>query len=140
MDNHAPVSARGPGRLNLIGEHTDYNRGLCLPVALNRGVTVAARPLKGNKVDALALDLGERDSFSLDGIDGAEGWRAFVRGTVAELRAAGFEVRAAELQISGDLPRGSGLDQLAAFFCRDGHALHIDMASMDLVEAASAAL
>jgi galactokinase len=183
VDNHAPVRARGPGRLNLIGEHTDYNRGLCLPVALNRGVTVTARTLKGNKVDALALDLRERDSFSLDEPSRAEeGWRAFVRGTVAELRAAGFEVPAAEIQITGDLPRGSGLsssaalesalclallalsdeaadadrlelarlcsrvendwvgartgllDQLAAFFCRKGHALHIDMASMELVD------
>ena len=174
------MRAHGPGRLNLIGEHTDYNDGLCLPVALDRGVTVTARTLEGIKVNALALDLDERDSFSLDAIDRADGWHAFVRGTVAELRAADFELPGAEIEITGNVPRGSGLsssaalesalclallelsgraddadrlelaklcsrvendwvgartgllDQLAAFFCRDGHALRIDMADLDL--------
>src|SRR4051812_37772235 len=105
----AAVTARGPSRVNLIGEHTDYNDGLALPFAIDRGVTVTAEPLGGERIEAHAVDLGERDAFALSGDDGgAEGWRAFVRGTVAELRAAGHAVRPARLEIEGDLPHGSG--------------------------------
>ena len=59
------VRARGPGRVNLIGEHTDYNDGLALPFAIDRGVTVTAEPLSGDRIEARALDLGEEDDFAL---------------------------------------------------------------------------
>ena len=90
------VVAFGPGRVNLIGEHTDYNDGLAMPFAIERGVTVTATPAKRFVVDA--LDLGERDEF--DEPERARGWRAFARGMVAELRAAGFEVAPAHLEIT----------------------------------------
>jgi galactokinase len=110
----AAVTARGPGRVNLIGEHTDYNDGLALPFAIDRGVTVTAEPLDGDRIEAHAADLGERDAFALDDGGSADGWRAFVRGTVAELRAAGHEVHPCRLTIEGDLPHGSGLSSSAA--------------------------
>jgi galactokinase len=108
------VVARGPGRVNLIGEHTDYNDGLALPFAIDRGVTVTAEPLPGDRIEARALDLGEEDAFALEDVEPARGWRAFVRGTVAELRAAGHEVRPCRITIEGDLPHGSGLSSSAA--------------------------
>ena len=108
------VVARGPGRVNLIGEHTDYNDGLALPFAIDRGVTVTAEPLPGDRIEARALDLGEEDAFALEDAEPARGWRAFVRGTVAELRAAGHEVRPCRITIEGDLPHGSGLSSSAA--------------------------
>src|SRR6185437_6344299 len=108
------VRAHGPGRVNLIGEHTDYNDGLCLPFAIARGVTVSAKRIDGDEVIARAHDLGEGDSFALAGPARAEGWRAFVRGTVAELPGAGHDVPAARLEIEGDLPRGAGLSSSAA--------------------------
>ncbi|MBE2314740.1 galactokinase [Solirubrobacter sp. CPCC 204708] len=104
------VRAFGPGRVNLIGEHTDYNDGLAMPFAIERGVTVTAEPARMFTVDA--LDLGERDEF--DAPERAEGWRAFARGMVGELRAAGFDVAPAHLTISGDVPQGSGLSSSAA--------------------------
>jgi galactokinase len=109
------VAAFGPGRVNLIGEHTDYNDGLCLPFAIAQGVTVRAEALGGGRVSAFADDLGERDDFDAAAPprDG-EGWRAFVRGTVGELRAAGHAVGGARLRIAGDLARGSGLSSSAA--------------------------
>jgi len=106
------IRARGPGRVNLIGEHTDYNDGLALPFAIDRGVTVTAEP-GGDAFEVHAADLGERDEFA-EPDRGAEGWRAFVHGTVAELRAAGYEVPPARLTIEGDLPQGSGLSSSAA--------------------------
>ena len=84
------VRARGPGRVNLIGEHTDYNGGLALPFAIDRGVTVTAERHPGDRVQARALDLGEEDDFALAAPERTDGWRAFVRGTVAELTAAGY--------------------------------------------------
>jgi galactokinase len=109
------VVAFGPGRVNLLGEHTDYNDGLCLPFAIARGVTVHAQALEGARVQAHADDLDEDDDFpAADPPRGAEGWRAFVHGTIGELRAAGHEVEGVRLQISGDVPRGAGLSSSAA--------------------------
>jgi len=108
------IRAFGPGRVNLIGEHTDYNGGLALPFAIDRGVTVEAEPLHEPVIRAEALDLGERDEFPLADPPAADGWRAFVRGVAAELRAAGIDVPGARLAFRGDVPRGSGLSSSAA--------------------------
>jgi galactokinase len=131
------VVARGPGRVNLIGEHTDYNDGLALPFAIDRGVTVTAEPLDGDRIEARALDLGEHDAFGLGDSEPASGWRAFVRGTVAELRAAGFEVRPCRITIEGDLPHGSGLSSSAALeaalclaLIDDEHADRVELAKL----------
>jgi galactokinase len=128
------VQAFAPGRVNLIGEHTDYNGGLCLPFAIQRGVTVAADPLPGDWIEVHALDMGERERFELAEAIGtgggrrpepdagrraprggdAPGWRAFVRGAVAELTRAGIRLRPCRLEIEGDVPRGAGLSSSAA--------------------------
>lgn len=109
------VTARGPGRVNLIGEHTDYNDGLALPFAIDRGVTVTAERARGGKVTAEARDVGETDTFPLanPGRD-RDGWRAFVRGTVAELQRDGHKLVSCRLTIEGDLDQGSGLSSSAA--------------------------
>jgi galactokinase len=108
------IRAFGPGRVNLIGEHTDYNGGLALPFAIDRGVTVEAEPWPGGEIHAAARDLGETDAFQVADPPRADGWRAFVRGTVAELAAAGIDVPGARLAFSGDVPPGSGLSSSAA--------------------------
>jgi galactokinase len=109
------VQAFAPGRVNLIGEHTDYNDGLCLPFAVERGITVTAEPAPGAAIEAHAEDLGERDRFELGAEGGeTEGWRNFVRGAAAELRREGIDLRACRLTISGDLPLGAGLSSSAA--------------------------
>ncbi len=113
------VQAFAPGRVNLIGEHTDYNDGLCLPFAVQRGVTVTAEPTGGGAIEARALDLDQHDRFELGGELGVpapdgDPWRLFVRGAAAELRRAGVELRPCRLEIAGDLPRDSGLSSSAA--------------------------
>jgi galactokinase len=108
------ITAFAPGRVNLIGEHTDYNRGLALPFAVREGVTVRAQRLGGDRVEAIARDLNGRDTFSLSEPAPTKGWRAFVRGAVSELQRAGIPLTGARLEITGTVPRGSGLSSSAA--------------------------
>ena len=108
------VTAFAPGRVNLIGERTDYNQGLALPFAISEGVTVRAEAISGDRVEAVAADLNKRDDFELAQPPPARGWRAFVRGAVAELQRAGLPIRAVRVRISGDVPRGGGLSSSAA--------------------------
>src|SRR3954470_5014013 len=101
--NPLPIRAFAPGRVNLIGEHTDYNDGLCLPFAIELGVRVTAEPLAGGELEVVAHDRAEEDRFPLADPGGpAPGWRGFARGTVAELSAAGIALRPARLEISAD--------------------------------------
>ncbi|MGH2912396.1 MAG: galactokinase [Solirubrobacteraceae bacterium] len=108
------VSAFAPGRVNLIGEHTDYNQGLALPFAIAEGITVHATASGDQRILVRALDRGEQDEFALAEPTVATGWRAYVRGVVAELRRAGHPLVGAHLEIGGDLRQGAGLSSSAA--------------------------
>ncbi len=108
------AGAFAPGRVNLIGEHTDYNQGLALPFAIAKGITVRATASGDQRILASALDLGEQDEFALAEPTGATGWRAYVRGVVAELRQAEHPLVGAHLEIGGDLQPGAGLSSSAA--------------------------
>ena len=102
------VRAFAPGQVNLIGEHTDYNDGLCLPFAIAHGVTVSVAPLRGREIEVRALDLGESDRFAPAACGAGAGrraaghrpppgdWRSFVRGVVAQLRRSGIEAPPAD--------------------------------------------
>jgi galactokinase len=108
------ATAFGPGRVNLIGEHTDYNQGLALPFAISEGVTVRATALREPRIEAIAVDLRAWDSFDLARPAPTPGWKGFVRGAAAELQRAGVRLRGARLKISGGVPRGAGLSSSAA--------------------------
>jgi galactokinase len=122
------VRAFAPGRVNLIGEHTDYNGGLALPFAIAEGVTVTARAVNGHRIRAQALDLDEHDEFALTDRSAVErppgaGWRAFVRGIASELLHAGTAIPGADLEIRGEVPQGAGLSSSAALAVSLGLAL-----------------
>jgi galactokinase len=111
--------AFAPGRVNLVGEHTDYNDGLALPFAIADGVTVSAEAAPGGspgagRVSVYARDLRQRDEFDAASPERVSGWRAFVRGVVAELARAGRPLGGAKVEISGSVPRGAGLSSSAA--------------------------
>jgi galactokinase len=108
------ATAFAPGRVNLIGEHTDYNEGLALPFAISDGVTVRATRTGDDRFQIIASDLDAHDAFALHGVPAVSGWRAFARGAVGELTAAGCELVGTRLEISGSVPRGSGLSSSAA--------------------------
>ncbi|HEX5852915.1 MAG TPA: galactokinase family protein, partial [Solirubrobacteraceae bacterium] len=102
--------AFAPGRVNLIGEHTDYNAGLALPFAIAEGLAVHAVAREDRRIHADARDLDEHDDFALEGpVPHTQGWRAYLRGIVAELQSAGVTLPGATIEIGGNLPRGAGL-------------------------------
>ncbi len=112
-----------PGRVNIIGEHTDYNNGFVLPVAINfrTWIGVSRRPDK--VIDAIALDEKDelnrptRTQFHIDDTDEkdpAAPWSDYLRGMVSEMLARGISLTGANLVISGDVPRGAGLSSSAA--------------------------
>ncbi len=111
--------ARAPGRVNLLGEHTDYNDGFVLPVAIDRFTVVHARSRDDDVVTVEATDLGERDSFALNAIVRTDTWRDYVRGVVQLLQPT----HGADLVIESTLPLGAGLSSSAALEVALGRAL-----------------
>ncbi|MFI6760282.1 galactokinase [Micromonospora sp. NPDC050417] len=106
-----------PGRVNLIGEHTDYNDGFVLPFALPQQTVVAAATTGEPGWTVWSEQSGERIEFDLDDVSEpgrVKGWGAYVAGTVWALRDAGFDVPGARMAIASDVPLGAGLSSSAA--------------------------
>jgi galactokinase len=107
-----------PGRANLIGEHTDYNDGFVLPLAIDHRVTVAAARRAGDRLRLLSLEKGERELILSDiGPGRVEGWAGYVAGAVWSLAREGVEVGGLDLALTSDVPVGSGLSSSAAVEC-----------------------
>lgn len=117
---------RAPGRVNLIGEHTDYNDGFVLPCAIGVETRVAWRRRDDEWVRAVAIDYdGESDMFALDDIDHhpSGGWRNYVRAMVATMQQEGAVLTGVDLAIIGNIPRGTGLSSSASLEVAIGHAM-----------------
>lgn len=124
---HPRLIVRAPGRVNLIGEHTDYNDGFVCPVAIDRATYVAARPRDDDRVEVFAADLGEEDAFSLAQIERSaeHPWSNYVRGVVKALQIADHPLSGANLLITSDVPRGAGLSSSAALEVATGYAFQL---------------
>ena len=107
-----------PGRLNLIGEHTDYNDGFVMPFALDQRATLAAGRRDDPSWSVTSLNNGETQRFAVaDLTPGMSGWQAYVAGIVWALREAGHPVVGADLVLESDVPVGAGLSSSAALEC-----------------------
>ena len=107
---------RAPGRVNLIGEHTDYNDGFVLPAAIDRDVMLAARRRTDQRVRVYSLDYRERVEFTLDGVeyDFAHPWSNYLRGTLSVLAGKGLPLAGMDVVVAGEVPQGAGLSSSAA--------------------------
>jgi galactokinase len=115
-----------PGRVNLVGEHTDYNDGFVLPLALTLGTTVSASPRDDRRLRiSSAQEAGDPVVVALDGLaPGAlAGWAAYVAGTAWALAERGIDVAGADLRVDSTVPRGAGLSSSAALECATAGAL-----------------
>ncbi len=110
------VVARAPGRVNIIGEHTDYNAGLVLPFAIRQSVQIAAGATAGSEITVHSLGLEQTAAFptTVDDPSRRDTWQNYLRGVCRGLRRRGVAVGGAELLIGGDLPIGGGLSSSAA--------------------------
>lgn len=115
---------RAPGRVNLIGEHTDYNDGFVLPMAIDRAVWIALRPRGDRSVAVYSLDYQEQGQFSLGKLErGKPGWIEYLKGTAWSLQAAGHATTGWEGVLAGDVPLGAGLSSSAAVEMATARAL-----------------
>lgn len=125
---HPHLMVRAPGRVNLIGEHTDYNDGFVFPAAIDRATYVAARPRDDDRVHIVAVDLNDEDEFSLsDAIERSDthAWSNYIRGVAKGLLFAGHLLGGANLLITSDVPRGSGLSSSAALEVATGYTFQL---------------
>ena len=108
--------AGAPGRVNLIGEHTDYNEGFVLPMAIDRRVLAAYRPRRDRQLHVHAVSFGESVELGLDGLGRrrTSGWARYVAGVAWALERAGYRLFGADLLLHSTVPRGAGLSSSAA--------------------------
>jgi galactokinase len=111
------VTRRAPGRVNLIGEHTDYNDGYVLPMALEFAIRMAGRRRPGGEVRLHSVDFGQTVTFRVDRPiepDRTHPWSNYVRGVLWALARAGVALEGMDLAFGGDIPQGAGLSSSAA--------------------------
>lgn len=111
----ASFIVRAPGRVNIIGEHTDYNDGFVLPMAIDRALWIALRPRDDDRVFIRSLQQPQPADFALGRIrQTGAGWSEYVKGMAVMLRQAGYELHGWEGVLGSDVPVGSGLSSSAA--------------------------
>lgn len=121
-----PEIYKAPGRVNLIGEHTDYNLGFVFPIALEMACYVAIAPARHGRLRIYSRDFGEEFEIGIDDIRGAKpigGWSDYVVGVAQQLANTGIELETSDLYIASEVPVGSGLSSSAALEIATAFAL-----------------
>lgn len=116
---------KSPGRINLIGEHTDYNLGFVLPAAIDKAIYIAIGKRADREIHLTAADLDQSFSIALDQLEkSALDWPNYMMGIVDQLRKGGHEITGFNAVITGDVPLGAGLSSSAAVECATVFALN----------------
>ncbi|MGZ3845014.1 MAG: galactokinase [Flavisolibacter sp.] len=120
-----PTIVRSPGRVNIIGEHTDYNNGFVLPAAIDKAVYVAVSPRSDDMIKLYSGEFDESFETSLKKLKPTDrGWPNYILGVVDQLIKRSFSITGFNLAIDGDVPIGSGLSSSAAVECATAFALN----------------
>ena len=119
-----PLMAYSPGRINLIGEHTDYNEGFVMPAAIDKKMIVAIAANQSRQGRIYSMDFQEEFAFDLDSFGPKKGhWATYIMGVTAQLQQAGYGVQGFDMVFGGDIPVGAGLSSSAALECAAAFAL-----------------
>lgn len=123
--NSNTMVVRSPGRINLIGEHTDYNNGFVLPAAIDKAVYVVIEKKEEPVYELFSTDFNESVTISANKVQPAFGhWSTYILGVVAQYQAKGWQVPGFRLAVYGDVPLGAGLSSSAAIECATAFALN----------------
>jgi len=117
--NNKPTLVTSPGRVNIIGEHTDYNAGFVLPAAIDKAAYLAIGLRDDDEVHLIAKDLNESYNTTVKEIQPLkhQGWPAYILGSVAQFAKKGFDLKGFNVVLSSDVPIGAGLSSSAAVEC-----------------------
>jgi galactokinase len=141
----SPIIVRSPGRINLIGEHTDYNNGFVLPGAIDKAAYLAIALRDDDEIHLRAQDLKENFSAGINNLKpvGDKGWPNFILGAVAQFLKKGVSVKGFNAVLSSDIPIGAGLSSSAAIECATTFALnkllHTNLERIEMVKMAQQA-
>lgn len=116
--------AAAPGRVNLIGEHTDYNQGFVLPAAIDRKIFLAMAPASNNRLNLHALAYREHFTFSLEDMHPVKGWPTYLLGMIHMVMPEKRLPYGMDIVVSGDVPVGAGMSSSAALCSAFGLALN----------------
>jgi len=122
--NKEPLIIGAPGRVNLIGEHTDYNNGFVLPGAVDKRIYVAIAPNNTTTINVFANQFNESSSFSIENIEPRTGWMNYLLGVTYHIQQKGKQISGVDVLIDGDIPVGAGMSSSAALCSAYGFALN----------------
>ena len=131
-----PIIISAPGRVNLIGEHTDYNEGFVLPGAIDKRINIALARNETDFVNVFAQDFNDSFSFSLNDIKPSKGWTTYILGVTHHIQQKGKKLHGVDVWIDGNVPVGGGMSSSAALCSGYGFALnelfHLGFSRLDL--------
>lgn len=142
--NEEPVVVRSPGRVNLIGEHTDYNMGYVLPGAIDKAIYFAVAPRNDDHCKLFAVDMNDSFEFRISDLQfSKKGWPNYLMGVVDQLLKSGYKLKGFDCVFGGDIPIGAGLSSSAAIeagliFTLD-HIFNLGIDKLDMVKLAQKA-
>ena len=142
--NTEPVLVRSPGRVNIIGEHTDYNEGFVLPAAIDKAIYIAIGKRTDDAIHLYAQDYQQSHKVALSNVEPSDKhWPNYILGVVDQFQKSGYKIGGFNLVIDGDVPLGAGLSSSAAVECATAFALNelfqLEVGKLQMVKAAQLA-
>jgi galactokinase len=143
FDDAQTVTVRSPGRVNIIGEHTDYNEGFVLPASIDKACYVTAGKRKDDAIGLYSVEFMENAESGIHKITPVKGWPNYILGVADQLIKRNYPVSGFNLAVSGDVPIGAGLSSSAALECATAVALNelfqLNISKMELADIAQKA-